>query len=131
MGILTNAKQYLATKATVAAGKVADGVAKTASLSPSQLQQIDMKREAYFAGMPDLNGEDTQELIQRNLGAVSIEVYQAYLEQLKTVYQPMDIAIEKFDSLNRIRYFDITKWVTDPTEKNLDKLVNVYQVLSE
>lgn len=131
MGILTNAKQYLATKATVATGKVADGVAKTASLSPSQLQQIDMKREAYFAGMPDLNGEDTQELIQRNLGAVSIEVYQAYLEILKTAYLPMRGNVSEFDAHNRIRYFDITKWVTDPQEKNLDKLVNVYQVLSE
>lgn len=131
MGILKKTKQYLAAKANAAVGKVADGIAKTASLSPSQLQQIDKKREAYFAGKPDMNGEETQELIQRNLGAVSIEVYQAYLELLKTAYQPMRGNVSEFDPHNRIRYFDITKWVTDPQEKNLDKLVNVYHVLSE
>ena len=32
---------------------------------------------------------------------------------------------------NRIRYFEITKWVSDPTEDNVDKLTNMYQVLSE
>ena len=131
MGIITNAKQYLSKKVTDVAVKMADGVAKTAVLSPEQVRQVNDKRIAYLAGKTDMKSSAAQEFICRNLGAVGIEVYQAYLEQLKTVYQPMDIAIEKFDSLNRIRYFDITKWVTDPTEKNLDKLVNVYQVLSE
>ena len=95
------------------------------------MQQIDRKRDAYLTARPDMNSDETNELISRNLGAVGIEVYQAYLGQLKTMYCPMDVVIEKFDALNRIRYFDITKWVTDPSEKNLDKLVNVYQVLSE
>lgn len=131
MGILKKAGQYLAAKATAAAEKVADGVAKTASLSPSQLQQIEKKRAAYYAEKPDAGGTETQELIHKNLGAVSIEVYQAYLEILKTAYLPMRGNVSDFDPYNRIRYFDITKWVTDPMEKNLDKLVNVYQVLSE
>ena len=78
-----------------------------------------------------MQGDEAQAFISRQLGAVGVEVYQAYLEQLKTLYQPMDVDVEKIDDLNRIRYFDITKWVTDPSEKNLDKLVNVYQVLSE
>ena len=30
-----------------------------------------------------------------------------------------------------VRYCDISKWVTDSEEKSLDRLVNVYQVLSE
>lgn len=131
MGIITNAKEYLANKVKDTVGKAADGVAKTAALSPAQVQKIDEKRTAYLTGKPNMDSNEVQEYISRNLGAVGIEVYQAYLEQLKTMYQPMDVAIEKFDELNRIRYFDITKWVTDPTEKNLDKLVNVYQVLSE
>lgn len=131
MGILTKTKQYLADKINTAAGKVADGIAETASLSPSQLQKTDKKREEYFTGKPDINGEDTQLLIQRNLGAVSIEVYQAYLDLLKTAYLPVRGNSSEFDSHNRIRSFDITKWVTDPKENNLDKLVNVYQVLSE
>ena len=131
MGILSRTKQYLADKVKTTADKVADGITTTASLSPSQLQIIDKKRETYFTGKPNLNGEDAQELIRRNLGAVSIEVYQAYLDLLKTDYLPMRGNTSAFDSHNRIRSFDITKWVTDPSEKNLDKLVNVYQVLSE
>jgi len=39
--------------------------------------------------------------------------------------------MENFDEDNRIRYFDITKWITDSEENSLDKLVNVYHVLSD
>ena len=131
MGIIKKTKQYLADKANAAARKLADGVAKTASLSPSQLQKIDQKRDAYFSQKPDMSSEEVQELVQRNIGAVSVEVYQAYLELLKTAYLPMTENVSTFDSYNRIRYFDITKWVADPKEKNLDKLINVYQVLSQ
>lgn len=70
-------------------------------------------------------------IISKNLGAVRIEAYQAYLKQLKNVYRPLDTAIGNFDECNHIRYFDISKWVTDSEEKSLDRLVNVYQVLSE
>lgn len=131
MGIIANAKQYLAKKVTDVAVKTTDGIAKAAALSPEQVQRVNEKRTAYLSGKKDMQGNETQAFISRQLGAVGIEVYQAYLEQLKTLYQPMDVAIERFDNLNRIRYFDVTKWVTDPSEKNLDKLVNVYQVLSE
>lgn len=130
MGILKNTKEYIANKVSGAAKKAADGVAKAASLSPSQIEAIDKKRDEYFAKKPDMNSEDVKELITKDLGAVSIEVYQAYLENLKTLYAPVTGNVSKFNSKNRIRYFDITKWVTDPKEKNLDKLVNVYQVLS-
>ncbi len=131
MGIITNAKHYLVKKVTDVAGKTADGIAKIAALSPKQVERVNEKRIAYLSGKKDMQGDEAQAFISRQLGAVGVEVYQAYLEQLKTLYQPMDVDIERFDDLNRIRYFDITKWVTDPSEKNLDKLVNVYQVLSE
>jgi hypothetical protein len=131
MGVLSNTKQFLEKKAAEVAQRTAEGVAATSALSPSQLQQVDKKRTAYLTEKPNMADDDIQDLIKKNLGAVGIEVYQAYLEQLKTAYRPMDAALENLDALNRIRYFEITKWVTDPTEKNLDKLVNVYQVLSE
>lgn len=131
MGIIANTKQYLAQKVTDAAVRTFDGVAKASVLSPRQVERVDEKRIAYLSEKKDMLGETTQTFISRQIGAVGIEVYQAYLEQLKKLYQPMDIAIERFDDWNRIRYFDITKWVTDPKEKNLDKLINVYQVLSE
>lgn len=131
MGIIANTKQYLVKTATNAAIKSSDGVAKAATLSPRQVQQVDEKRSKYLADIPDMKSDQAQDFINRNLGAISIEVYQAYLEQLKTMYLPIDVSSEELDTLNRIRYFDITKWVSDPTEKNLDKLVNVYQVLSK
>ncbi len=131
MGVLANTKQFIARKTSAVAKKAADGLASAAALSPNQLDEVERKRTAYLAQKPDMNSDDVSDLISKNIGAVGIEVYQAYLTQLKNVYRPVNTAIGNFDEINRIRFFDITKWVTDPEEKNLDKLVNVYQVLSE
>lgn len=131
MGILANTKQFLVGKSISAAKKVGDGIATLSALSPKQLQEIESKREAYLSQKPNMSGEEVQSIIQKNMGAIGIEVYQAYLEQLSKVYFPIDVAMENFDEDNRIRFFDITKWVTDTEEESLDKLVNVYHVLSE
>ena len=131
MGIIANARRFLAEKISRGAALAADGIARASSLSPAQVQEIAKKREQYLGQKPDMNSAGVQEQIRKNLGAVAIEVYQAYLEQLRFAYRPVNDSTEPFDSRSRIRYFDITKWVTDPSEKNLDKLVNVYQVLSE
>lgn len=130
MGILAHPKQYLAKKITAAAGQVADGIAAASKLSPRQIAEIEEKRQQYLAQKPDMTGEQAQAVVKRNLGAVGIEVYQEYLAQLKTFYHPVQLAAVNFDSLNRIRYFDITKWVSFSDEKYIDKLVSVYQVLS-
>lgn len=124
MGIIANVKQKLANMAS-------DAVTSAAALAPKQLAAVEEKRLAYLAQKPDMNSDEVKKCIVRNLGAVGIEVYQAYLEQLKNFYTPVHMDVSHFDDLNRIRYFDITKWVTDAEEKSLDKLVNVYQVLSE
>lgn len=131
MGILANTKQFLAGKAVSAAKKAGDGIATLSALSPKQLQEIEVKRAAYLSQKPDMSGEEVQVAIQKNMGAIGIEVYQAYLEQLSKAYLPVDVSMENFDEDNRIRFFDITKWVTDTEEQSLDKLVNVYHVLSE
>lgn len=131
MGILANTKQFLAGKAVSAAKKAGDGIAALSVLSPKQLQEIEAKRTAFLSQKPDMSGEEVQSVIQKNMGAIGIEVYQAYLEQLNKAYLPVDVSMENFDEDNRIRFFDITKWVTDTEEQSLDKLVNVYHVLSE
>lgn len=131
MGVLANTKQFLARKTTEVAKKAADGLAATSALSPKQLEAVEQKRKEYLSQKPDMNSDAVADIISKNLGAVGIEVYQAYLKQLKNVYSPVNTAIGSFDEFNRIRYFDITKWVTDSEEKSLDRLVNVYQVLSE
>ena len=126
MGLIANTKRFLTKKAV----GLADGISKTAALSPRQVENVEAKREAYLGIKPNPNGLEEQEIIRRQIGAVAIEVYQAYLDQIKKAYLPVAM-MEDDEALNRIRYFDITKWVSDPTEKNLDKLVNVYHVLSE
>ena len=131
MGVLANTKQFLANKTVAMAKKAGDGIATMSALSPKQLQEVDKKRAAYLSEKPDMNGIEAQSTIQKNMGAIGIEVYQAYLEQLGNIYYPMDSMLENFDEDNRIRFFDITKWVMDAEEKSLDKLVNVYHVLSE
>ena len=131
MGILASPKQFLSRKMNSALKKAGDKIADASALSPKQILQIDEKRKAYLSGKPDMSGEEARSNIQKNMGAVAIEVYQAYLEQLGAIYQPVEAVFEKFDEDNRIRFFDITKWVTDSEEKSLDKLINVYHVLSE
>ncbi len=114
--------------------KAADGagnlVAKASSLSSAELQAMDEAREKYLCEKP----ETDPEFIKRRLGSYAIEAYEAYLTELQTLYRPISLGdlVDDTDSLNnRIRYFEVTKWVTDPTENNLDKLTNLYRVLSE
>lgn len=131
MGVVANANQYLSKKVTSATHKVIDGVTRAAALTPGQVQEVEKEREKYLMWMSDMKDEQVQDLINRNLRTIGIDVYHAYLGQLKTLYSPLSASRNGLDELNRIRYFNITKWVTDPTEKNLDKLINVYQVLSK
>uniref|UniRef100_UPI000A0FD94D ATP-binding protein n=1 Tax=Streptococcus salivarius TaxID=1304 RepID=UPI000A0FD94D len=56
-----------------------------------------------------------------------------YLEQIKELYVPIENKVEfgtDFQESYNIRYFNITKWVIDKKENSLEKLVNVYEVLS-
>lgn len=112
------------------AGKVADGVAVLSQLSPNQVEEIDNKRIAYLSEMPKMDDEAANNCVIRNLDAIATEVYNAYLPQLSKLYLPIQ-ENNYFEGENRIRYFEIAKWAKDPDENNLEKLMNVYQVLSE
>ena len=82
MGVINDKKELLAEKTASAAKKAGDGIASLSSLSPKQLREIDEKRSAYLRETPDMNGDEIQGIIQKNLGAIGIEVYQAYLDRL-------------------------------------------------
>ncbi|WP_028517446.1 helicase HerA domain-containing protein [Ruminococcus flavefaciens] len=112
-----------------ATSKVNDKISKAAALSPKQLSDIADKRENYLLEMPKPNDVIAQATTEKLIAANSIEVFNAYLPQISKIYSP----IEKdfFDSEYNIRYFNITKWVTDKKENSLEKLVNVYAVLSD
>lgn len=113
--------------------KAADTVSKLSALSSEQLERLQDSRDDYLNEMPSSDDVEAQELTMRLLAASGVEIYNAYLPQLQNLYVPIDRTIEtgqSFDVNHNIRYFDITKWVTDKKENNLEKLVNVYQVLS-
>ena len=116
-----------------AAGKAADGVSKLSSLSPEQLDKVQNQRDEYLSQMPNPNDSTAEELTKRLLAASSVEIYKAYLAQLKELYLPIERQVEygtDFDTARNIRFFNITKWVVDKSENSLEKLVNVYEVLS-
>ena len=129
MAILATIKSGASKIAKKAANKGGNIVAKASGLSSVQLERIEEKRNAYLTEKPDTDPES----IERLLGSYAIEAYEAYLPQLSDLYRPMFIgeADDERSLDNRIRYFEVTKWVTDPTEDNLDKLTNMYHVLSE
>lgn len=117
-----------------AGGKAADAVAKLSVLSPEQLRQVEKNREAYLTEIPSMTDDAAQEMTRRLLGAGSIEIYSEYLKHIKDLYVPVKIDAEydtDFNPAYNIRYINITKWVTDKKENNLEKLVNVYEVLSD
>lgn len=120
-------------KVKKAAGKAADGVSKLSSLSPEQLDKVQSQRDEYLSQMPNPNDSTAEELTKRLLAASSVEIYNAYLAQLKELYVPIERQVEyetDFKTDQNIRFFNITKWVVDKGENSLEKLVNVYEVLS-
>lgn len=115
------------------AGKGADTVAKLSALSPEQLEQVQAKREEFLSDFPNMTEAETEELTNRLLAANAVEIYNAYLPQIEDLYIPVEKETEygeDFRSSNNIRYINITKWVIDKKENSLEKLVNVYEVVS-
>lgn len=113
-----------------AGAKAADKLAKLSALSPEQLKAVEEQKEKYLADQPDISDE---EFTSRQLALCGVEVFSSYLEQIKELYVPLENSAEFNDDFNpsyNIRYFNITKWVTDKRENSLEKLVNVYEVLS-
>ena len=117
-----------------AGAKAADTVNKLSALSPEQLEHVEEQREKYLSEMPDPGDSAAEELTYKLLAICGVEIFNAYLPQIKDLYVPIKREVEydgnEMDIPHNIRYFNITKWVTDKKENNLEKLVNVYQVLS-
>lgn len=113
--------------------KAGNKIAKLATLSSGQVEEIQLQREKYLLEKPDPRDELALDTTWRMMAANSIEIYNAYLSQLKDLYLPIERNAEYgevFSTEHNIRYFNITKWVQDKKENSLEKLVNVYAVLS-
>ncbi|MBQ6946249.1 MAG: DUF87 domain-containing protein [Ruminococcus sp.] len=127
--------------------KAGNRISKLSALSPAQMEQIIDLRDQYFGDMAEHNpGHNSERLTRGLLASSSIEIFNAYLPQLQELYTPVDktasLRIVKsngeelaehfpeFDKDHNIRFINISKWVTDKQENSLEKLVNVYAVLS-
>lgn len=115
------------------ADKAGNSVAKLSSLSSAQVEEVQKQREEYLLEMPNPNDELALDRTWRMMAASSVEIFNAYLPQIKELYLPVNCDAEydkDFDAKHNIRYFNITKWVQDKKENSLEKLINVYAVLS-
>jgi len=115
------------------ASMAADKIAQYSALSPEQLKDVQDKREEYLTQMPDPEEPTAGELTSRLLASNAVDIFNAYLPQLGSLYVPAESSAEferSFDVYHNIRYVNITKWVTDKSEDSLEKLVNTYEVLS-
>lgn len=117
-----------------AGAKTSNKIAQLATLSEEQIKGVQDKREKYLLEMPKPDDPAAVTMTQKLLATSSVEIYNAYLRQLKELYLPVEKGCEfetEFETYKNIRYFNITRWVTDKNENSLEKLVNVYQVLSD
>ena len=130
MGKVKNAVDKGINTAKDAVIMAADGISNAAQLSPRQVNEIESKRRDYLTAeqSAEQSGLDT---VAKCLSAIHSEVTQNYLPRINKLYDPVAWTDTNFSPENRIRFFDITKWTVDSSEDSLDKLVNVYQVLSE
>ena len=136
-------KQWIAKQGA----KAGNRISKLSTLSPSQMEHIIDLRDQYFGDMAEHNpGHNSERLTRGLLASSSIEIFSAYLPQLQELYTPVDKTASlrvvksngeeliehfpEFDKEHNIRFVNISKWVTDKRENSLEKLVNVYAVLS-
>ena len=126
MGVLTKIRNGIVQTAE----KGADVLSAASQLSPEEVRRIDDRRHRYLSEMPSMDDEFAEELTKRNIGAINIEINNSYLPQISSIYTPIQESSD-FQGGDRIAYFEISKWVKDPNEDNIEKLMNVYQVLSE
>lgn len=114
--------------------KAADTINRLSVLSPEQVKHVEELREMYLSEIPDPSDAVAEELTEKLLAVCGVEIYNAYLPQLNELYVPIEREAEydgeKLDISHNLRYCNITKWVTDKKENNIEKLINVYQVLS-
>ena len=124
MGIIRNKIQQTAQQAK---NKFTD----LSEMSQSQFQQLDKRKEEYLTAESEMFTQEKSavRLAEKNLSAISSEVFHSYLPQLSSLYVPLQETIANAAGNCRVISFDITKWVTDTTENSIEKLSNVYQVL--
>ena len=72
------------------ADRAGNTVAKMTSLSSDQIEAIQLQRENYLLQLHDPSDAVAQDLTHRMMAASSIEIFNAYLSQLKDLYLPAE-----------------------------------------
>lgn len=104
---------------------------KMSSITKDQVKEIEEKREEYYAKLDSIEDiEEADSVARTKMNEYAMDIYRAYLCEMSVKYLPIRSNAEISDE-DRIRFFDITKWVIDSDEKDIDKLISVYQVLSQ
>lgn len=101
-------------------------LADRSELGIKQREELEQLRKQYFQAVD--NSANIEK--EKAFGALGIKLHNTYLPHVSEVYEPLYDVSTSFRDTNRIVYFDITRWVNDTEEKNIDKLINVYQVLA-
>ena len=70
--------------------RAGDRVAKLSALSPRQVEEVQRQREEYLLAKPDPGDETARILTERMMAASSIEIFNAYLPQIKELYVPIN-----------------------------------------
>lgn len=104
-------------------------LANCCELGKEQKDKIEKIKKAYFQ-YENMGDEISLNRVEKMLGTLGTQIYHSYLPYVSTEYTPIYDIPRSFSEENRIVYFDITRWVNDTEEKNIDKLINVYQVLA-
>lgn len=109
---------------------VGDFMSNLGDLNDNQLKEIDRKKKELLS-VPDnaMDQEKAATVAVNHFAAIQSEVFRAYLPQLQKHYLPIEVASRTDTNGDRVSSFNITKWVTDANENNIEKLSNVYQVL--
>ena len=74
--------------------KAGNTVAKLSTLSSEQLEKVEEERERYLLKMPSPTDATSEELTNRLIAAGAVEIYNAYLKQIKELYVPVETTVE-------------------------------------
>ena len=72
-----------------AGAKTSNKIAQLATLSEEQIKVVQDKREKYLLEMPKPDDPAAVTMTQKLLATSSVEIYNAYLRQLKELYLPV------------------------------------------
>lgn len=110
--------------------KIKDFLAQFENDNTLYLEAKEYVREE-IAAMWDKPFNDEQLLsLQKSIDSISERVFKSYLPRIKDDFYPCEL-IEKYKpEEERFRILKIGRWVTDPSEQDIDKLKNTYNVLS-